>query len=279
MSYPALGKGGKDLRLFWLISIFVLASCGNYSETNPPTTQSFSTLGFDAVEGMVIRPQCFRCHSAVNSPTKGSGINLEDYAVVKARMTDIISDLQDNSMPKTGPPVPDNLKQIVVAWANIGAPMTSNEPMPNGTSTKPVSIHIPVGFDQMRDKVFTPYCTRCHGFMNDYATVKKNIGKIAAAIDHDMPKDGPPLNPKLKQIIKTWVSDGMLEGSEEVRQKILEPYCTRCHGKFSDGATVSKKALDIWSAVWSDEMPRGGGPVPMELKLILDQWFKTGAAN
>jgi mono/diheme cytochrome c family protein len=281
-----LRQGDRELRYFYLATAFILAGCGNYHESTSDglSSKHFATLSFEAVRETVFRQQCFECHSKANAPNKGNGINLEDYNTVFSKIGSITSDLDSDRMPKGRPPVPANLKQVVEAWAALGAPVTSDKPFP-GSDSKPTPVpKILVGFDQVRDKVFQPYCIRCHGFLSDPTAVKKNLDKILAAIDNPdpdlrMPSKSSPLSDKNKALIKEWIGDGMLLGNEEVRQKILTPYCVRCHGRFTDGATVSKMALDIWAEVWSDDMPRNGGPVPMELKMILDEWFKTGAAN
>lgn len=266
---------GGYMRNFAFLAALSLASCGTYQELNAPTAQNFNTLSFETVRETVLRPKCFECHSDARG-NKGH-VNLERLADVRAALPDILSDLGTDKMPKDRDSLSPELKALVAAWSEAGAPEKSTLPLPS----KPMPLpSITPGFDQVRDKIFSPYCIRCHNFLSDPAKVIRSVGKIQASIESDqMPKAVKPLSPRLKKLLADWIGAGLPMGGEEVRQKILIPYCVRCHGGFVNGETVSKRAFSIWSAVMSDEMPRAGDPLPDDLKKILDQWFKTGAAN
>jgi cytochrome c1 len=140
--------------------------------------------------------------------------------------------------------------------------------------------HPPPGFDQLKTKLFEPYCSRCHAFLLDAGNVKDKLKDIQADIATDkMPQGGPPLKPEIKKLLQDWVAAGMPAGFSEIKHKLFVPYCVRCHAGFSDPIKTAKRADAIQKEVEADNMPKGDPPLPAELKQLLSDWIKTGMAN
>lgn len=273
------------MRFTWIVFSVLVTACGTYHESYTPfetdamRAAKFKTLSFEAVRETVFRTNCFECHS--DAKGNSAGVNLERLADVRKALPSIIADLSSDKMPMHHDPISPFLKQIVIAWSNADAPETSNIPMPTPDSKPTKPKMPPPGFDQVSTRIFQPYCIRCHGNLADPAFVIKAIDKIQGAVDSDqMPKNSPkPLPQPLKELLTSWVEAKMPMGFDEVKQKLFVPYCIRCHGSFANYASVAKNSINIWAKVWSDEMPRNGDPVPLELKQLLDDWVKQGAPN
>lgn len=265
------------------ILTILIAACGNYQEVyNKPganvNKDSFKTLSFAAVETLVFQPYCVHCHG--NTVAK-KNLNLTQYQAALGSKDQIMSDVMGNAMPLGEAPVPDDMKSILAAWINAGAPMTSTIPMPGaGTPPPPPPPPPTPGFDQLQTKVFEPYCSRCHAPMMDAATVKSKIADIQAALASDkMPKDSDPLPPELKKMLNDWVTAGMPMGFDEVKHKLFVPYCVRCHASFSDYTKTAKRIDEIQEKIETDDMPKNGPALPAELKQLLSDWVKAGMPN
>ena len=99
----------------------------------PPTTPVVIP-SFDDVSKAVFVPHCIKCHS--NSVEKG-GVNLEQYTNAAAHAKEISDALDIDDMPRKAPALPADLKAIVYAWIQGGAPETvtpvahpANPPVP-----------------------------------------------------------------------------------------------------------------------------------------------------
>lgn len=67
-------------------------------------------------------------------------------------------------------------------------------------------------FKEVKAKIFTPHCVKCHKGFNDYVKVANNLSDIQLAVDTDeMPKNGPPLSPELKRLLDQWINAGAPE--------------------------------------------------------------------
>lgn len=88
----------------------------------PPTT----TPDFAQVSSAVFVPHCIKCHS--NTVQKGK-VNLEQYTNASANAKNIGEALDTDDMPRRAPALPANLKAIVYAWIDGGAPETVATPV------------------------------------------------------------------------------------------------------------------------------------------------------
>ena len=86
----------------------------------PPTTP-VAVPSFDDVSKAVFVPHCIKCHS--NTVQKGR-VNLEQYTNAAAHAKEIGDALDTDDMPRKAPALPANLKAIVYAWIDGGAPET-----------------------------------------------------------------------------------------------------------------------------------------------------------
>jgi hypothetical protein len=143
-----------------------------------PTKPKLPTPGFDQVSASIFQPYCIRCHEG-----------LKDPAFVIKSIDKIQGAIASNQMPKFSPkPLPDSLKDLLTAW---------------------VEAKMPMGFDEVKQKLFVPYCVRCHGSFANYASVAKNSLNIWAKVwADDMPLNGDPVPLELKQLLDNWVKQG-----------------------------------------------------------------------
>lgn len=86
-----------------------------------PPTPPVSTPDFATVSQAVFIPHCIKCHS--NKEQKGK-VNLETYIEAAGHAADIGETLDTDDMPRRAPPLPPELKAIVYAWIDGGAPET-----------------------------------------------------------------------------------------------------------------------------------------------------------
>jgi hypothetical protein len=114
---------------------FLLAACGNYHEVynsdggKSVDKSAFKTLSYAAVQALVFDGYCAHCHG--NTVAKAN-LNVDNYQSVLGMRDKIKSDVMSDHMPMNETRVPSDLKTILVAWVDAGAPMTSNLPMPGG---------------------------------------------------------------------------------------------------------------------------------------------------
>lgn len=64
---------------------------------------------------------------------------------------------------------------------------------------------------------------------------------------------------------------------EEVKTKILEPHCLRCHIQYNQYDSVKIESKQILDAVLGNRMPKNAAPLSPDLKGILAQWVTSGA--
>jgi uncharacterized membrane protein len=74
---------------------------------------------FETVSREVFVPHCLKCHD--NTTQKGN-VNLEVYALAKSVTNEIAFALDTDDMPRRAPALPPELKAIVYAWIDGGAP-------------------------------------------------------------------------------------------------------------------------------------------------------------
>lgn len=84
-----------------------------------PTPVQGSIPDFETVSREVFVPHCLKCHD--NTTQKGN-VNLEVYALAKSVTSEIVFSLDTDDMPRRAPALPPELKAIVYAWIDGGAP-------------------------------------------------------------------------------------------------------------------------------------------------------------
>lgn len=63
----------------------------------------------------------------------------------------------------------------------------------------------------------------------------------------------------------------------EVRERVLAPYCLRCHVNYGEYPAVASQAAAVWDAVRTGRMPKGGPLLPTDVRDVLDRWVRAGA--
>lgn len=89
-------------------------SQGNENPDNNPPGPVFQIIKTQVLDG-----QCLRCHSAAGG-NRGD-VNLETYANVKSWLFEIEDTVNNNIMPPRRP-LPDDLKDLLKKWIELGAP-------------------------------------------------------------------------------------------------------------------------------------------------------------
>jgi uncharacterized membrane protein len=172
-----------------------------------------------------------------------------------------------------------------------------------GTKKNPSSAAI--SFSDVQAIVFQPNCARCHGgdVVASYESVKANLSEITRRMQLQggggaMPPGGP-ISSEALQIYLAWVNAGAprepakvdptpdpvpgplptVGGFDEIKQKVLEPKCARCHaGMVGSYASVKANIKDIDEAISQGWMPpsRSAQLTEEEKQLIL-RWIAAGA--
>lgn len=100
--------------------IFVVVGCGSsvlpggfhgMTPVSSPENPSGSPTGFAQVLETVLQPRCVRCHE-----------EFADYETTKAAMQSIRDEVATGRMPKRGPPLTSEEKEILFAWIDAGGP-------------------------------------------------------------------------------------------------------------------------------------------------------------
>lgn len=137
-------------------SLFVV-SCGNFIKPKhqqaPSASNDVSNVGsgvaFAEVRDKIFVPHCVKCH-----------IQYGDYDFVKPSLTSIVSSIEENRMPKGGPPITEDLKVLLRSWVSGGAP---NEATASAPTTPPIDENVlqPTWASLSRN-IFIPKCAVCH---------------------------------------------------------------------------------------------------------------------
>ena len=125
---------------FILVLLFspsiVLTSCG-YKTTKLPNNGTIASkidisklsLNYQTIRTEVFQNYCFKCHSQAGG--NKNGINLESYAsTLNADIFTIRNAITTDFMPQNNS-LPPNIKTLLVAWIDAGAPENGNEVIGN----------------------------------------------------------------------------------------------------------------------------------------------------
>lgn len=136
-------------RYFPLILCILAVACGNYDKvTEGPLldTSRFgaSELSFASVKTQIFDVSCLRCHPGY-----------ANYNTVKKDINKIVGSVMSNRMPKNAAPVSNELKALLLAYVEAGAPLGGNE------NTSPVPVPV-TNWSHISETIIFPKCFVCH---------------------------------------------------------------------------------------------------------------------
>lgn len=137
------------MKMILISIIFILTSCGNYSEQKGVLEDTFNRnldapLDFKAISDNIIKPHCLSCHQQYSS-----------YEGVKNEISNILNAVESNRMPKNAAPLSRGKKELLAAWAAAGAPQGAGTPPPANEELEATWV-------SLSSKVFFPKCLVCH---------------------------------------------------------------------------------------------------------------------
>ncbi|MEQ1664002.1 MAG: hypothetical protein ABL927_01345 [Bdellovibrionales bacterium] len=139
-------------KLLLLVACILLSACGNYIEQTDSQSQISKEAqqklasNFVSVKQFVFSARCTSCHQQYNN-----------YRGVIRELSAIRSAVVSNRMPKTGGPLSDEQRNVLLTWIDGGAPEHIGGPnMPN----EPVQLA--PNWSSLSENVFVPKCLVCH---------------------------------------------------------------------------------------------------------------------
>lgn len=202
--------------LLILFTMVLVAACDQPGHRTFPSSggpggfKGEETLGFAVAAAILDRNRCNQCH------------NFREFPRTQKRIEDIIVEIESGRMPDdTGPRVSAADLRVLKAWAEAGAPETSDIPIPKDEvpveeipveETPVEETPAPITFAQVKAAIFEPQCVKCHKGFSDYTKVKDRLSDIQNAINiNKMPKDAAPLSDELKLLLANWIEQGAPE--------------------------------------------------------------------
>lgn len=246
--------------LLMISSLWVVVSCGNYTEIKSAFNQknmgsgevvTNTKLDFATIKTEILGPKCISCHT-------GRHAAYDSYAVVKASLNSILERVSTQNpalrMPKDAGPLNSQEMAMLREWVQAGAPeFSKKEPVPEEKE------EILIGFEEIKTKILTPNCVACHTHFNDYEPVKKVSGSLLSLVLSDkMPfpkrkgQEVVPLSKEDKDLLMAWVGQGAPEFAGvksmplpeaelkpnwiSLRNNVFGPKCILCHNSFGPRA-------------------------------------------
>lgn len=119
--------------LLGIFTLIFLVSCGNSVEFKespiPPFRGTFpvEALTFESINNQILKQNCIQCHAGYS-----------DYETVFSERENILDAVLKERMPKNAPALDDNLKALLNAWIEAGAPLGDENtlPVPTQDSSK-----------------------------------------------------------------------------------------------------------------------------------------------
>lgn len=107
-----------------MVLIFGLLSCSYRKEKGADQGQDRrqdrltedATVTWEMVKEQIFEARCTECHS-----------EMSDYSQVKLNLSEIMDNIRSDRMPKTGPKLSDDLKEMLEVWVSAGAPLGTEE--------------------------------------------------------------------------------------------------------------------------------------------------------
>lgn len=137
-------------RITIYLFFFILTSCGNSIEFKEQPDEFFqgdfplSALTFDNVNEQILQKSCTQCH-----------LGYSDYQSVFNEREKILKAVLENRMPKNAPALNNELKGLLAAWVEVGAPRGAS-----GNQEPPQQLE--PTWESLSMKVFFPKCVQCH---------------------------------------------------------------------------------------------------------------------
>ncbi len=141
-----------------LLGLIFLVSCGNSIEVKEefgaPSRSGeagtgVSLLSFSDIKDEVLTPYCVKCHGDFNN-----------YDTVVSKQIEIMSQINNNLMPKKGP-LSDNLKQVLTDWFAAGAPISAAEEQEQEQIEEEV-VELAPNWNSVYKNIIVPKCLACH---------------------------------------------------------------------------------------------------------------------
>ncbi len=213
-----------DYKLFSL-AVFaglVLSSCNYRVEKSSGGSaassqdKSAGSIDFKEIKERIFAPKCISCHG-----------QYESYSNVKFELSSIRAQVLIDRMPKSGGPLTLELKALLSAWSDAGAPET--------LASAPIDSKLPrdlqPNYDSISLVILGPKCTACHNpqgqakFLDlssrlaifSQRTRVFGPGAGQKLIDFDKPEDSYLLkvvNDPVEPMPPTWSGLPRLTGSE-----------------------------------------------------------------
>lgn len=217
-----------------LIFAFLISSCAYRveKEGEPTAKLNANAMGFSEVQAAILGPKCARCHSDWAASYEGVVANL---AEISARVASADPGFM---MPPPGRgTLTAEEKAALQGWISRGAPQfadggTGNQPVnpapnpgpnpPEPPKNSPTPVPAPPGlnFANVQEKVFTPKCSRCHGFVESYDGVVARLAGIESRVRSPLefeqmpPPKAAQLTDEEKNLLLDWIKAGAPENSD-----------------------------------------------------------------
>lgn len=125
--------GSLSLGVMGCNSFYDAFHLGGADAVNNNTSEGSTTPGtidYALVNSQIFAPICVHCHSQMAG--NSGGVNLETYQNVLMNLSDVQAAVATNFMPLNGPPLSQNLKNLLNTWIANGAPQSES---PSNTET------------------------------------------------------------------------------------------------------------------------------------------------
>lgn len=135
-------------KLLVVTSALLLGAC-NYNNSKALSELPFQTdvekagVTFKTISERVLGPNCISCHS-----------NYSNFGSVKKEIASIQTAINSDRMPKRGPPLTAEEKQLLAQWINLGAPLETSAPV----LVRPLQPD----WDSISVNLVFPKCLVCH---------------------------------------------------------------------------------------------------------------------
>lgn len=241
------------------LAMALAAGCNYNDVKNQPANRgrSGSPLGapeavvdYATVRAQVFVPHCFKCHSSETKGGPKDGVNLETYALAFPHAADIRTSVDLNDMPKRAPPLSSELKALLFAWIDSGAPEKSTLPTKAPTDTPPTR----------RPPAAPP---------------------VTPPAPNPQPNAPPVAPPSAPPVAATPPDYGT------VRALVFVPHCLKCHSSATEGGPKGKVNLetyteaikagtDLIDVLVTDDMPKKAPALHDDLKKLVFAWVDGG---
>lgn len=175
----------KNVLFVKLVILLMSSSCGNYEEfkeiRNPlsGTTVNQEALTFANIQKEFLQNRCQTCHP-----------NYSDHSIVSTDINKIVNSVLNDNMPKGGPPLTDQQKDLLLSWAEAGAPLGQDSSKP------PAIVVLEPTWASISTNIIFNKCIACHNpngqvpFL-DFSTRNLMYAKRDQLFDFDNPEESP----------------------------------------------------------------------------------------